>query len=61
VFTAGFIQQTVKVDIYVRVNRAYPQRNIHQKDLEDSRGHHTVAGPERLLGGAARPRPQPHL
>jgi hypothetical protein len=56
-FTAGFIQQTVKVDIYIRVNRAYPQRNRHQKDLEDSRGHHTVVGPERLPGGAARPRP----
>ena len=38
VFSAGFIQKTVKVDLDVRLNRVYPQRNGHQKTLEDSRG-----------------------
>jgi hypothetical protein len=54
-FSAGFSHKTVKVDLYVRVNCAYPKRNRHQKDLEDSRGHHTTAGPEWLLGGAGWP------
>ena len=39
IFSAGFIQKTVKVDLDVRVIRAYPQRNRHQKDLEDFRRH----------------------
>ena len=38
VFSAGFIQKNVKVDLHVRFNRAYPQRNGHQKTLEDLRG-----------------------
>ena len=54
VFSVGFIQKTIKVDLHVRINCAYPQRNRHQKVLEDSRGLHTEAEPEWLPG-------RPHL
>ena len=57
VFSAGFIQKIIKVDIYVRFNCAYPQRNGQQKVPEDSRGLHTKAEGETPLGGAG----QPHL
>ena len=53
--SAGFIQKSIKVDLDVRVNRAYPRRNGHQKTLEDSRGLHTEEGAETPPGGAARP------
>ena len=43
VFSAGFIQKTVKADLHVRFNCPYPQRNGHQKTLEDSGGLHTEA------------------
>ena len=46
IFFAGFIQKTVKVDLHVRFNRAYPQRKWPQKVLEDSRGLHTEADGE---------------
>ena len=52
IFSVGFIQKTINVDLHVRFNCAYPQRNGHQKVLEDSRGLHTEAGPKPLLGGA---------
>ena len=39
--STGFIQKTIKVDLDVRVNRAYLQRNGHKKTLEDSKGLHT--------------------
>ena len=55
VISVGFIQKTIKVDLDVRVNHAYPQRNGHQKTLEDSRGLHIEAEPEGLPGGATRP------
>ena len=29
VFSAGFIQETVKVDLYVRINRAYSRHIQH--------------------------------
>ena len=54
VFYAGFIHKTVMVDLHVRFNLAYPQRNGHQKTLEHSRGLHTKAEPEWLPGGAGR-------
>ena len=60
IFSAGFIQKTVKVDLYVRFNRAYPQRNGHQKTLEDSKGLHTEAERQRLPGGAG-PTPWAHM
>ena len=52
VFSAGFIQKTVKVDLHVRFNCAYQQRNGHQKTLEDSGGLHTEAEGETPPGGA---------
>ena len=55
VFSTGFIQKTVKVDLHVRFNRAYLQRNGYQKTLEDSRGLYTEAEPKGLPGGAGRP------
>ena len=55
VFSTRFIQKTIKVDLHVIFNRAYLQRNGHQKTLEDSRGLHTEAEPECLLGGARLP------
>ena len=57
VFSTGFIQKTVKVDLHVRINCAYPQRNKHQKVPKDSKGLHAKVEPEWLLGGAD----QPHL
>ena len=53
VFSAMFIQKTIKVDLHVRFNRTYPQRNGHQKNLEDSRGLDAEVESEGLPGGAA--------
>ena len=55
VFSAEFIQKTIKADLHVRINHAYPPWNGHQKVQKDSREHHTKAGAERLPGGADRP------
>jgi hypothetical protein len=44
----GFIQKTVKVDLHVRVNHAYPPRNGHQKFPKNSRGHQTKVGVKGL-------------
>ena len=55
VFSVGFIQKTIKVDLDVRLNHAYPQQKQPQKVPEDLRGHHTEAGRETPLGGASRP------
>ena len=55
VFSAGFIQKTVKADLHVRFNCPYPQRNGHQKTLEDSEWLHTEAEGETPPGGAGRP------
>jgi len=61
IFSAGFIQKTIKVDLHVRFNHAYPQRNEHQKTLEDSRGLYTKAEPEWLPGRVGRPHLQAAL
>jgi hypothetical protein len=53
--SAGYIQKTIKVDLDVRINQAYPPRNGHQKTLEDTRGHHAKAEPERLADPTCRP------
>jgi hypothetical protein len=53
--SAGFIQKTVKGDLYVKVNYAIPPRNQRGKVSEDSRGLHTKAGGEPLTCGARRP------
>ena len=55
IFSAGFIQKTIKVDLDVRLNRAYPQQKQPQKVLEESRGHHTEAEGKASLGGAGWP------
>ena len=55
VFSTGFIQKTVKVDLHVRFNHTYPQRNQHQKTLEDSRGLRAEVERQRLPGEAGRP------
>jgi hypothetical protein len=55
VFSAGFIQKTVKVDLDVRLNRTYPQRKLPQKVPEDSRGQHTEVEGEAPPGGASQP------
>ena len=53
-FSAGFILKTIKVDLDVRLNRAYPQRERPQKVPEDSRGHHTKAEGEVSPGGGGQ-------
>ena len=55
VFSAGFIQKTVKVDQIVKVNHACPQQKLPQKVPEDSRRHHTEAEGKMPPGGAGRP------
>ena len=51
VISVGFIQKTVKVDLDVRINRAYTQRNRHQKVLEDI----ALRQRQRLPGGIGQP------
>ena len=55
IFSTGFIQKTVKVDLHVRINLAYLPRNGHQKVLEDTRGPHVEAKGQRLPSEARRP------
>ena len=55
VFSTGFIQKTIKMDLDIRLNHAYPQRKQPQKVLEDSRGLHTEAEGKAPPGGAGRP------
>ena len=52
VFSAGFIQKIVKVDLNVKVNHAYLSRKQLQKV---PRSHATEADMKRITGGAARP------
>ena len=47
VFSAGFIQKTIKVDIDVRLNQQ------PQKVPKHSRGHHTEVEGEAPPGGAS--------
>jgi hypothetical protein len=46
--------ENIKVDLYVRINRAYPRHKQHLKDLKDTRGHHTAVEDERPPGGTGR-------
>jgi hypothetical protein len=55
VFSTGFIQKIIKVDLDVRFNCVYLQRNRHQKTLEDSRGLHTEVEGKTPPGGADWP------
>ena len=54
VHVGGFNQKTIKVDLDVRVNRAYPWRNGPQKVPKDSRGLHTEAEGETPPPGSCR-------
>ena len=54
VFSIGFIQKTVKVDLDVRLNRAYPQQKQPQKVPEVLRGLHTEAEGEAPAGPTYR-------
>ena len=54
-FSAGFIQKTVKEDLFVKGNYGIPPRKQCGKILEDSRRLFTEADPEGLPCGAARP------
>ena len=55
VFAAGFNQKTIKEDLSVKANNAYPPRNQFEKTLENSRGQSTEAGHMSLICGAGRP------
>ena len=54
-FSAGFIQKTIKGDLFVKGNYGIPPRNRHGKNLEDSRRRITEAKPMSLTCGAGRP------
>jgi hypothetical protein len=58
VISTGYIQKTIKADLHVRVNYAIPLRNLCEKVLEDSRGHHTEARGRTLPCGAGWPKLQ---
>jgi hypothetical protein len=55
VFSAGFIQKTIKVDLDVKLNRPYPQWKQTKKVPEYSRGLHTEVVGEVPPGGVGRP------
>ena len=57
VFSVGFIQKTVKGDLFVKGNYGIPPRKQRGKILEDSRRLSTEVGPKGLPCGAD----QPHL
>ena len=54
VFSAEFIQKTVKVDLFVKANHVYPQPKLLGKDLEHTRRQSTKADLEWLTCGADR-------
>ena len=54
VFLAGFIQKTIKEDLFVKGNYGIPQRKQRGKILEDSRRLSTEVDPEGLSCGAGR-------
>jgi hypothetical protein len=58
-FSAGFIQKTIKVDQIVKLNHVNPQRKLPQNVPEDSGSHHTKAEVKELLGGAGQLAPSP--
>ena len=58
VFSAGFIQKTVKGDLFVKGNYGVPPRKWRGKILEDSRRLSTKAKPETLTCGDGWPHMQ---
>ena len=61
VFSAGFIQKTVKEDLDDRLNRTYPLRKQPQKVSEDSRGLHIKAEGEASAPPVGWPTPCAHM
>ena len=55
VFLAGFIQKTIKEDLFVKGNYRILPHNQRGKILEGSISHVTRAEGHPLIGGAARP------
>ena len=54
-FLAGFIQKTVKGNLFVKENFGIPPRKQRGKILEDSRRLSTEADPKGLPCGVGRP------
>ena len=54
-FSAGFIQKTIKGDLFVKGNYEILSRKQRGKILEDSSRLSTKADPEGLPCGACRP------
>jgi hypothetical protein len=57
IFSAGFTQKTGKEDLNIKRYHMITLWRIHGKVPEDTRGVHTQAGLESLLGGAGQPHP----
>ena len=58
IFSAGFIQKTIKEDLFIKGNYGIPPRKQRAKILEDSRRLYTEAEPETLTCVADRPHMQ---
>jgi len=54
-FSAGFIQKTIKGDLFVKGNYGIPPHKQRGKILEDSRRVFTEVDPEGVPCGASRP------
>jgi hypothetical protein len=57
VISAGLFQKTVKGDLFVKQNQGIIPCHIRGKVLEDTKGHHAEAGPDRPPGGTYRSHP----
>jgi hypothetical protein len=57
IFSTGFTKKITKEDLNIKRYRMIILWRIHRKVLEDTRGLHTKAGLESLLGGTGRPHP----
>jgi hypothetical protein len=57
IFSAGFTQKTAKWDLNIKRYCRIILWRIHGKVPEDTRGLHTEARLESLLGGVGRPHP----
>jgi hypothetical protein len=57
VISAGLFQKIVKGDLFVKRNQGIIPWHIHGKVLQDTRGHHAEARPERPQVGLVGPTP----
>ena len=55
VFSAGFIQKTVKEDLFIKANQVYSQRYLLGNTLEGTRSQPTEEDHEGMTCGAGRP------